>query len=47
MKKKKRVSVKVRRAWKIKPVTRLKASAKLYRRGTAKRALREEILGDV
>ena len=47
MKKKKHTSIKVRRKWKIKPVTRRKESAKLYRRDAARRALRKEILGEI
>ena len=47
MKKKKRTPVKVRRRWKIKPLTKLKESARIYRREAARNALRKEILGEL
>ena len=47
MKKKKRTSIKVRRNWKIKPVTKLKESVKLYRREAALRAMRKEVMDEL
>ncbi len=43
MAKKKKSRIKVRRQWKIKPVTKLKESAKVYRRPIEKRALRKDL----
>ena len=40
---KKKRKIKVRRAWKIKPLVKVKESAKLYRRGKAKKDLRREL----
>ena len=40
---KKKRKIKVRRTWKIKPLVKVKTSAKLYRRNKAKRDFRNEI----
>ena len=47
MMKKKHPSIKVRRKWKIKPATKRKESAKIYRREALRRSLRREILGEI
>lgn len=40
---KKKSRIKVRRGWKIKPLTKVKESAKLYRRQRAKKEIRKEL----
>ena len=39
----KKPKVKVRRAWALRPVTRVKPSDKLYRRSRNKKSLRKEL----
>ena len=40
---KKKSRIKIRRHWKIKPIVKVKESAKVYRRQKAKRDLEKEI----
>ena len=44
---KKKRKIKIRRAWKLKPVTKVKASAKVYRRQAAKKSFSREIQDEV
>lgn len=44
---KKKSRIKIRRSWKIKPVTKVKTSAKIYKRRAAKRELLKEVAGEI